>query len=176
MKKAWQERAKQITCLVFDIDGVLTDGSLYFSPTGDFMKSFYVQDGLGIEMARRSGLKIAILTARASEIVLKRAEDLKIDEIIQGCKNKGDGLEALSQKAGISLDQMAYMGDDLIDLPAILRAGISASPAGGVLEVQKQVDWVSDFSGGKGAVRQWIELILQAQGKWEENIQFYLEQ
>lgn len=172
----WQKKAKDIECLVFDIDGVLTDGRLYFSPSGDFMKGFYVQDGLAIEIARRAGFKTAILTARASETVLKRATDLKIDEIIQGCKNKGEGLELLSQKTGISLKKMAYMGDDLIDLPAILRAGLTASPSGGVLEVRSRVDWVSDFSGGQGAVRQWIELILKAQGKWEESVRFYLEQ
>ena len=169
----WQEKAAKVTWLVFDIDGVFTDGRLYFSPDGDFMKAFYVQDGLGIEIARRMGLKIAILTARSSDIVARRAGDLKIDEVVQGCKNKGEAIEALSQKVGVPTSEMAYMGDDLIDLPAIKRAGISASPANGVAEVKKQVDWVSDLPSGRGAVRQWVEEILKIQKKWDEAVSFY---
>ena len=169
----WREKAKQITWLVFDIDGVFTDGKLYFSPDGDFMKAFYVQDGLGIELARKSGLKIAILTARASDIVLRRAMDLKVDELIQGAKNKGEAIENLAEKVSVSLTEMAYMGDDLIDLPAIRRAGISASPSDGVAEVRERVDWVADYPGGRGAIRQWVEEVLKAQGKWDEAVSFY---
>lgn len=174
--KKWQEKAQQVTWLVFDIDGVFTDGSLYFSPDGDFLKAFYVQDGLGIEIARRMGLKIAILTARASEMVARRASDLKIDEVIQGSKNKGEALEILSQRTGASMSEMAYMGDDLIDLPAIIRSGISGAPKNAVREIKQNVDWISDFSGGQGAIRQWVEEILKAQGKWDEAVSFYLNQ
>lgn len=174
--KRWQEKAQRVTWLVLDIDGVFTDGSLYFSPDGDFLKAFYVQDGLGIEIARRMGLKTAIITARASEMVLKRAKDLKIDEVIQGSKNKGEALEMLSQKTGASMSEMAYMGDDLIDLPAIIRSGISAAPKNAVREIKQNVDWISDFPGGQGAIRQWIEEILKAQGKWDEAVSFFLDQ
>ena len=170
----WRTKAEKVTWLVFDIDGVLTDGSLYFSPDGDFMKSFYVQDGLGIEIARRAGFKIAIITARASDMVLRRAADLKIDELIQGSKNKREAIESLAEKVGVSTEEMAYMGDDLIDLPAILKAGISAAPDNAVEEVKKHVDWVSTLPAGRGAVRQWIEEILRIQNKWDKEVDFYL--
>ena len=173
--KQLDEKIGKIKWLVLDVDGVFTDGKLYFNPQGDYLKAFFVRDGLGIEIARRAGFKIGILTARASEMVLTRAKDLKIDQVIQGCKDKGEGLVKLAELAQVELQEIAYMGDDLIDLPAILRAGFSGAPADAVDEVKKQVDWVSDFSGGAGAIRPWVEKILQTQNKWEEQVEYYLQ-
>ncbi len=164
-----------IKWLVLDVDGVFTDGKLYFNPEGDYLKAFFVRDGLGIEIARRAGFKIAILTARASAMVLTRAKDLKIDQVIQGCKDKGEGLVNLAALAEVGLHEIAYMGDDLIDLPAILRAGFSSAPADAVDEVKNKVDWISDFPGGAGAIRQWVEKILKSQNKWQEQVEYYLQ-
>ena len=173
--KELDRKIGNIKWLVLDVDGVFTDGKLYFNPEGDYLKAFFVRDGLGIEIARRAGFKIAILTARASAMVLTRAKDLKIDQVIQGCKDKGEGLVNLAALAQVELHEIAYMGDDLIDLPAILRAGFSSAPADAVDEVKNKVDWISDFSGGAGAIRQWVEKILQSQNKWQEQVEFYLQ-
>jgi 3-deoxy-D-manno-octulosonate 8-phosphate phosphatase (KDO 8-P phosphatase) len=164
---ALQQKARDIDLLVFDVDGVLTDGGLYYGPQGEALKRFNVQDGHGINLALRAGLRVALLTARSSQIVDYRAKELGIETVLQGRKDKVAGLEALLAEIGVGEHQVAYMGDDLIDLGPLTRARLSACPADACPEVCARVDVVVSSAGGHGAVREFIEFVLKAQGKWD---------
>lgn len=170
----FEEKIKALEWLVFDVDGVFTDGRMYFDSKGEAMKAFHIQDGLGIALARKAGLKIAILTARTSGMVASRAAELKIDEIIQGSKNKGEAVEILSHRVNCPLSKMAFMGDDLVDLPAMTRVGVKATLSDGAEEVKQIADWVSTRPGGRGAIREWIEVILKIRGEWDSLVLEYM--
>ena len=162
------ERAANIKAVVFDVDGVLTDGGLWYGPTGEVMKRFDVKDGHAMVLARLTGLPIAILTARTSPIVEVRAQELKLARVFQGRREKGPAFEELCSELGFAPAEVAYMGDDVNDLPALTRAGLSGCPADAVSMVREAVQFVSTRPGGHGAAREFIELVLQATGRWEQ--------
>ena len=166
---------QRICLLALDVDGVLTDGSINMGAQGELFKSFYAQDGLGISVALRSGLKIAIITGRKSEIIHRRAQELGIQMVQEGVKDKYLALEQLQNQLGLSRGQVAYMGDDLNDLPAFRAAGVTFAPADAVHDVREAASFVTEAAGGRGAVREAIEMILQAQHKWEQIVNSYLD-
>jgi len=155
-----EERAKAIRLVVFDVDGVLTDGGLWYGPDGEVMKRFDVKDGHAIVLARLAGLPVAILTARSSKIVETRAKELGVAFVFQGRKEKGPALVELCAQAGVSPERVAFMGDDVNDLPALRQCGLSACPADAVQEVREAVHFVSSRAGGHGAARELIDFVL----------------
>lgn len=167
-------KIRVVKMVVFDVDGVLTDGRIIFSNSGEETKLFDVKDGHGIKLLMRSGIGVAIITARSSEVVKKRAGDLGITHVFQGMKDKKTGLDELVKATGIGSGEMAYMGDDIIDLPVLTRVAFSAAVADAVQEVRDRVDFVSTRPGGRGAARELAELVLKAQGKWDEVMKPYL--
>lgn len=160
-------RAQGIALVAFDVDGTLTDGRIQIGPDGEAMKSFDVRDGMGIALLRRAGLQCALVTARESTIVARRAAELRIDEVMQGVARKGEALARLAQRSGVRLDQIAYMGDDWPDLPALRRVGLATAPADAPAEIRERVHWVASKPGGAGAARELAEFILRAQGRWQ---------
>lgn len=165
------DRAANIKAVVFDVDGVLTDGGLFYGPTGEAMKRFDVKDGHAMVLARLTGLPVAILTARSSTIVEVRAAELKLAKVYQGRREKGPAFEELCTELGVTPAQAAYMGDDVNDLPALNRAGLSGCPSDAVEQVREAVHFVSTRSGGHGAAREFIELVLKATGRWEQALE-----
>jgi 3-deoxy-D-manno-octulosonate 8-phosphate phosphatase (KDO 8-P phosphatase) len=159
--------AENIKAIVFDVDGVLTDGSLFYGPTGEAIKRFNVKDGHAMVMARMVSMPVAILTARNSPIVEVRAKELKLAQVFQGRIHKGPGFEELAAEMHLQPSELAYMGDDVNDLPALNRCGFSGAPADAVEEVKTAVHFVSSKPGGHGAAREFIEVILKATGRWE---------
>ncbi len=162
-----QQKAMQIKLAVFDIDGVMTDGRLYFTDDGTEMKAFNVKDGLGIKWLQKSGIETAIITGRTSRLVIKRASDLGIPHLIQGREDKIIALKELLESLNIPREGVAYMGDDMPDLGAIAFAGFGATVADANPLIKEQADWVSAEKGGQGAVREFCEYILQAQNRLE---------
>ena len=166
-----QNKIKDIKALVLDVDGTMTDGSIYISEHGEAMKRFDVKDGLGISLLVNAGIAVAVITGRKSQIVLERARELKISEVVQGAAKKGQAMEELAARQGISVEEIAYIGDDLNDLPALAVAGCSFCPADAVEEVKEKCHIVLKHNGGFGAVREAAEIILKAQGKYEDVVQ-----
>lgn len=165
---------QRICLLALDVDGVLTDGSINMGAQGELFKSFYAQDGLGISVALRNGLQIAIITGRKSEIIHRRAQELGIQMVQEGVKDKYLALEQLQNQLGLSRGQVAYMGDDLNDLPAFRAAGVTFAPADAVEEVREAASFVTEAAGGRGAVREAIAMILRSQNKWQQIVNAYL--
>lgn len=161
------ERATRVRLLVLDVDGVLTDGRLYFGPQGEAMKAFDVRDGHGIKLLREGGIDVAILTARRSEIVALRARELGIQRVTQGASDKLAGFEALTRDAGVAFDACGYMGDDWPDLPVLRRAGFAATVQDAAPEVRAAAHWIAAAGGGRGAVREVAQFILKAQGRFD---------
>lgn len=170
-----RERAARVKLVIFDVDGVLTDGGIYVGQHGELFKPFHVRDGMGITLAHRAGLQTAIITGRASEQVTRRAAELHIGEVFQGKLDKRVAYRELKEKLSLGDDEIAYVGDDLIDLPLLLQAGFPAAVADAVSEVRAAAAYVSRFAGGHGAVRDILEFILKAQGRWEELIAPFYE-
>ena len=168
------ERARKIRLVIFDVDGVLTDGGIYVGADGELYKPFFCRDGLGITVARKSGLKTAIITGRQSAQVKRRGEELHIDAIWQGCMDKRQAYEELKAKFALKDEEIAYIGDDLIDLPIMVQVGFAAAVADAAPEVRQHAHIVSGFPGGKGAVREVLEFLLKAQGKWESIVAGFL--
>lgn len=166
---------EKIKLLVLDVDGVLTSGQIIFGHDGELMKKFHAQDGLGITLAHKAGLHIAIITGRESQMVKLRGAELNIKDVYQGSLNKTEALGELLANYDLTLDQVAYMGDDLNDLPVLIRVGLPCAPANAVPEVKQQAQLVTKQAGGNGAVREVIEYILKAQGKWDGIIKAYLQ-
>ena len=160
--------------LVLDVDGVLTDGSLYFSNSGEELKAFNSQDGLGIKLLIQHGIDVAIITGRKSNIVSNRASSLGIKHLVQGCEEKLDALEQLVSKLDITLDEVAYLGDDLPDLAPILRAGLGMAVQNANSEVKSRANWCSNARGGDGAVREACDFILKQRGALNDIIKTYL--
>lgn len=163
-----------VQLLVLDVDGVLTDGALIFNADGSESKFFNSLDGHGIRMWQRAGLKVAFLSGRPSEAAKQRAEQLDVDYCIQDCHNKLPALEKLLEQLGLSAGQVAYIGDDLTDLPAMRYAGFAAAVVNAVDEVKQYTDYITIRPGGSGAVREVIEYILKNTGKWQELMKRYL--
>jgi 3-deoxy-D-manno-octulosonate 8-phosphate phosphatase (KDO 8-P phosphatase) len=160
-------RSRRLKLLLLDVDGVLTDGTLLMGPDGDEAKAFSIRDGSGIVWAQRTGLPVGLLTGRPSEVTNRRAAELGIEIVAQGDPGKAAAFEQILRGRGLTDAEVAYMGDDLIDLPVLRRAGISAAPADAAEEVKAAVHWVSRYSGGHGAVREFVELLLKSRGRWD---------
>lgn len=173
MYKNLDKLAQQIKLIVFDIDGVHTDGKLYFTATGETMKAFNSLDGLGINMLLRSGIEAALITGRTSTIVETRAAELGIKYLYQGKTQKVEAFNDCLQKLNIGADKAAYMGDDVTDLPVMQRVALSIAPANAVDVVKENADWVTQHRGGNGAVREACDLLLKAQHKWQQAISAY---
>ena len=167
-------KAQKIKLLILDVDGVMTNNLLHYCDDGSEIKSFNTRDGHGMVMLQKSDVDIAIITGRASPLVTKRMADLKVKHVHQGVPDKLPTFLALTETLNIRLDEIAYIGDDILDLPILTQVGLSATPADGDDEVKSRVDYVSDFEGGRGCVRQMCELIMKSQGTWQKQMDFYL--
>lgn len=170
------ELAEQIKILVLDVDGVLTDGMINIGPGGELFKSFNARDGMGLSCLLRSNVRVAIITGRWSEIIHRRTKELGITELYEGVTDKGTVLKNLCEDSGLRLSEVAYMGDDLNDLPALQLAGLACAPADAVPEVLKVSNFIAEADGGHGAVREVAELLLKAQGKWKPIVVTYLKE
>lgn len=159
--KSLASRARTIKLLLLDVDGVMTDGCIYYSGSGEELKKFNIQDGYGLVKLQQAGVVVGVITGRMSKIVARRVEELGITEVHQNLENKLDVYESIKKKMNLSDAQVAYMGDDEFDLPVLERVGFSAAPADAVAAVQKRVHFVSNRNGGEGAVRELVELILE---------------
>jgi len=161
-------RAQALDWLLFDVDGVLTDGLLLYGADGEQWKTFDVRDGLGLKLAREAGLKIGLLTGRGNAALEARAREIGFDALVQGRHDKDAAFSELLAGHGAVPERVAYMGDDLLDLPVLRRCGLSFAPADAVAEVRQRVHRVVSRPGGRGAVREMCELILRARGHWDE--------
>lgn len=159
------ERAAQVRLMILDVDGVLTDGRLYYGPDGEALKAFHVRDGHGIKLLREAGIEVAILTARQSKIVAVRARELGVERVIQGAADKVAGFERVLADTGANEQQCGYVGDDWPDLAVLGRVGFAATVADAVPEVRAAAHWVAKAPGGNGAVRELAEFVLHAQGR-----------
>ncbi len=157
----------KIQLVVFDVDGTLTDGGLIYDSAGGEIKRFHVRDGFAFTAAMSVGLKVGVITARESPIVTRRMAELNVELVMQGQRDKKIALETLCQQAGLLLEQAAYVGDDLLDLPAMLSSGYAIAVADAAAEVKYAAKYVTQLPGGHGAAREAIEHILKAQGKWD---------
>ena len=160
--------------LITDVDGVLTDGTIIIGGDGTESKKFNLLDGHGIKMWHRAGLATAFISGRDTPATSIRASQLNVNYVFQGCKKKLPAFEELLEKAGLSENQVAYIGDDLMDLPLVKRAGLGVAVAGSASELKDVADYVTTAQGGDGAVREVIEYILKDTGKWQELIQRYM--
>jgi 3-deoxy-D-manno-octulosonate 8-phosphate phosphatase (KDO 8-P phosphatase) len=165
--------AARLRLLLFDVDGVLTDGKILLHPDGTESKRFDIKDGTGLVWAQRAGLKVGLLSARTSAATAQRAAQLGITIVHQGVPSKLQTYDDILRQQQLTDAEAAYMGDDLLDLPVIARVGLSACPADAVDEVRSRVDFVSRAVGGDGAVREFVEIVLKAQGRWEALIGAY---
>jgi len=161
------ERAQRIRLLLFDVDGVLTDGVIVMHADGSESKGFHIKDGAAIVWAQRAGVPVGLLSARASGATTHRAAQLAIRIVQQGVTSKLSAFEQILKSSGLAEEAVSYMGDDLLDLPVLDRAGLAAAPADAAQEVRQAAHWVSAARGGRGAVRELIELVLRAQGRWD---------
>jgi 3-deoxy-D-manno-octulosonate 8-phosphate phosphatase (KDO 8-P phosphatase) len=168
MKKNIKDRLSKIRILILDVDGVMTDGRIIMDDEGRQMKNFDVRDGHGLKMIQRCGVKVVLLTGRTSEVVKHRARELGIKDIYQGARNKKEVFEKILDKHKLPPEAVAFIGDDIVDIPVLNRVGFSASVVDAADIVKKSVDYVTRNQGGRGAVREICDLILQAQGKWPE--------
>ena len=162
-KKDLSGRLEKIRLLATDVDGVLTDAGMYYAESGDEWKKFNTRDGMGIKLLQKAGIVTAIVTQERTKLVARRAEKLTIPEVHQGVMDKLSVVRDLAQRYGLSLKQVAYIGDDINDLETLKAVGFSASPADGVSQVIEVVDHVCRKKGGEGAVREVVDLILEAQ-------------
>ncbi|MCI0469285.1 MAG: 3-deoxy-manno-octulosonate-8-phosphatase KdsC [Nitrospirae bacterium] len=167
------EIAKNIKLLILDVDGVLTDGSIILDNEGNEFKAFHVRDGHGIRMLAKAGIVVAIITGRHSKVVERRAHELGITEVYQKCYIKSIAYEHLIEKLGISDNEVAYIGDDIVDIPIFKRVALSVAVADAVEEAKANAVLITMNRGGRGAVREVCELILKANGKWKEIMDDY---
>ena len=168
------ELAKSIKLVIFDVDGVLTDGRLYFTCKGDAMKTFDVHDGLGLGFLKKAGIELALITGRKSKIVVQRAAGLGIKHVYQNAMKKIEPYEALLKKLHLTDNEVAYVGDDVLDLPIIRRAKLGVVVANALPYVKDHADYVTEKLGGNGAAREVCDLILKAQNKFEAILNEYL--
>jgi 3-deoxy-D-manno-octulosonate 8-phosphate phosphatase (KDO 8-P phosphatase) len=198
-----EERAKRVKLLLFDVDGVLTNGTIFFfpAPSGTEQKTssrreeladaggygissqtileakgFHAHDGTAVSLARLSGLKTGLITKRVSETVALRARDLRVDHVLQGIADKLTSFEQILRKENLQPEQAAFVGDDIVDLPVMRNCGLAIAVADARPEALAEAHWVTDRGGGQGAARDAVDFILRAQGKLEEAIQRYLDQ
>jgi len=173
-QKKLYDKIKPVKLLLMDVDGTLSDGRLIYSNEWIETKAFDVKDGFGIWMLHHCGIKTGIVTGRESKIVTERARELDIDIVYQGRFKKNETLDDIEAKYGFQDRDVAFLGDDLFDLPAMIRCGFTAAPADAHPEVLERVDFISSVNGGRGAVREVCELILKAQGHWNSLMDLFL--
>jgi 3-deoxy-D-manno-octulosonate 8-phosphate phosphatase (KDO 8-P phosphatase) len=190
-KLSASSRAKKIKLLLFDVDGVLTDGKLFFlpasagerqnlprtshtSPGRIEFKGFHAHDGTSISLARLGGIKTGLITTRVSETVALRARDLKLEYVYQGVQNKRACFEEIVRKAGLKAEEAAFVGDDVIDLPALRAGGLAIAVKNARPDVKKEAHYITPHVGGDGALRDAVEFILKAQGKWQRVLKNYI--
>lgn len=169
------KKAAQIKLVIFDVDGVLTDGSLFMGDDGQEYKAFNSKDGLGMKMLQRSGVPVGIITARQSNVVKLRMASLGIEHLYQGQEEKLPAFERLLEKLSLDASEVAYVGDDIVDLPIMIRCGLAIAVADGHERVIEQAHWVTEKGGGRGAAREVCELIMASQGTLESAIGKFLE-
>lgn len=160
----WQK----IKYLVIDVDGTMTDAGIFYDEHGNELKKFCTKDAAGFFAARRAGIKILVLTGRECAATARRMDEMKVDFLVQNCKDKVPYLEQFLRKQGVSWDELGYLGDDLNDLPGMSRCGFAGCPADACAEVKACADYVSTIKGGYGAVRDMVEHLLRARGEWEK--------
>lgn len=172
--QAMYERAAKVRLVLFDVDGVLTDGSLFYGDDGQEYKAFNSRDGHGMVMLQKSGVKIGIITGRTSEVVRLRMQGLGIELVYQGQRDKLPAYEELKARLGLTDEEIAYVGDDVVDLPVMQRVGFAIGVADAHALVRERAHWCTGQPGGRGAAREVCELLMQAQGTWDEQMAFYL--
>ncbi len=165
--KDWEKKAKIIRLLLLDVDGVLTDGTIIYDQEGQELKKFNIKDGHGIKLLQRSGVMVGILSGRKSSAVTFRAKELGIDLLFQEVLDKSKALEEILQKKKFKLEQICYMGDDLVDLPIFSRVGLAVAVMDSADDLKANAHYITLHPGGHGAVREVCDLILKVQGKWE---------
>jgi 3-deoxy-D-manno-octulosonate 8-phosphate phosphatase (KDO 8-P phosphatase) len=165
-----------VRLLVLDVDGVLTDGRMLLSERGDELKVFDSHDGLAIGLAQRAGLRVALVTGEKSPIAQARAARLGVEDVVLGARRKGDAVEELAARHDLPLAQVAFMGDDLLDIPALQRAGLAVAPANAVPQARAVAHRVTRAAGGAGAVRECVEWILRVQGRWREVVEAFVRE
>ncbi|MFU8818509.1 MAG: KdsC family phosphatase [Desulfurivibrio sp.] len=173
---AWKSclpRAREISLLLLDVDGVMTDASILYTDSGTEFKAFSTRDGLGIRLLQEAGVEVGIITARSSEAVRRRAADLGLKHLFQGARDKLVAYEQILREQRLQPSRIAYMGDDWLDLPLLVRAGFAVAPADAVAEVKAVAHYVTRRPGGKGAVRELCELIIAARGEHEKLLARY---
>ena len=163
-----QAKLAKIKLLLLDVDGVLTDGRIIYDCQGNELKAFDVKDGHGLKMLQRAGIAVGIITGRQSQVVVRRAAELGIEILYQGALSKLEPYLEILDQHGLTDEQVAYVGDDVVDLPILRRVGFSATVADAVAEVVPLVDYVASQGGGRGAVREICDLLIKASGHWEE--------
>jgi 3-deoxy-D-manno-octulosonate 8-phosphate phosphatase (KDO 8-P phosphatase) len=168
-----QKRAARIKLLLMDCDGVLTDGRIWLFENGEEQKGFHTRDGLGLELLHRAGLRSGIISGRTSAAVQKRAQGLGMSFVIQGCEDKHKAFTEILDHALVDTLEVAYIGDDLNDIPLMLQSGLGVAVADAAPETREHAHYITSAAGGFGAVREVIELILKAQGRWDELIARY---
>jgi 3-deoxy-D-manno-octulosonate 8-phosphate phosphatase (KDO 8-P phosphatase) len=173
VSKQVRERAARVKLLILDVDGVLTDGRIIMDHKGREIKAFNVRDGHGLRLLMEAGIEVALLTGRSSPVVQKRAEDLGITWIRQGVHDKVGAYQEIAREVGITDDEACFVGDDVIDIPLLKRVAIPIVVGDGAPEAKRCACYVTQSSGGKGAVREVCDLLLQAQGKWEAVLRRY---
>jgi 3-deoxy-D-manno-octulosonate 8-phosphate phosphatase (KDO 8-P phosphatase) len=176
MRRDVASRARKIRLLVMDVDGVLTDGRMVLSDRGDELKMFHTHDGLGLALAHRAGLQTAMVTGETSPIAKTRGDKLGVGTVVLGARRKGEVVDALLAKAGLPAAALAYIGDDLLDIPALQRAGLAVAVADAVADVKAVAHIVVKAPGGHGAVRECVELILRAQRVWQSTVAAYVRE
>lgn len=169
------EKAKPIKLLILDVDGVLTDGKLFFDNQGNEYKSFHSRDGYGIKLLQQTGVDVAVISGRKSNSVALRMKNLGIDLVYQGYENKLAAFDEILGKININPEQTAYVGDDLIDLPIMVRVGLAVAVNDANFAVKQRADWCTQLPGGQGAVREVCDLIMQAQGHFDGIVNFHLK-
>jgi len=170
------KRASRIQLALFDVDGVLTDGRVTLHGDGSESKQFHIRDGIVMVSAQRVGLRIGLLSARTSASTIERAAQLGITLVHQGVASKIDTYDLIVAQLGLADEAVAYMGDDIVDLAVLSRAGLAAAPADAVAEVRAAAHWVAPSAGGAGAARDLLELILRAQGRWDTILRSFMPQ
>lgn len=167
-------RARQVRLALFDVDGVLTDGRLIFTADGEEIKAFYSRDGHGLKLLMEAGIEVGVITARSSPAVAHRMRNLGIPHVFQGQQDKRATYLELIERLGLTHEQVAYMGDDVIDLPILSRVGLAATVQDAPGIVKRHCHWIAEHGGGQGAVRDLCDLILEAQGKLDALLERYL--
>ncbi len=167
-------RARGLRLLLFDVDGVMTDGRILLHSDGTESKQFHIRDGTALVWARRAGLLTGLLSARSSASTALRAQQLGIPIVRQGVEDKLAAYDDILAEHGLTDDQVSFMGDDVLDLPVLARVGLSCAPADAVKDVRARVHWVSKARGGEGAIREFVDLVLNVQGHWEGLLASYL--